>query len=98
MYSAFTDGTSSKASIQQKLTRWLRLMSGRCAADLMRARRASNPPASAEACKVYWAVVARDSRMRRAIFSRTVLARGGAGAVAGVGAVAAGGSGRACEA
>ena len=37
----------------------------------MRARIASRPRASAEAWSVYWAVVASDSRRRRAIFSRT---------------------------
>ena len=37
-----------------------------------RARSSSRPPASAEVLSVYWAVLCRDSRMRRAIFSRMV--------------------------
>ena len=48
------------------------LMSGRPLDAFTLARTNSSPPALAEAFKVYCAVDASDSRMRRAIFSRMV--------------------------
>src|ERR1017187_4465472 len=62
----------------QKATMSLILMSGTPLEAFTRARRLSNPPAFAELLSVYCAVLAKDSRMRRAIFSRRleILAEG----------------------
>ena len=57
----------------QKVTRSLILISE---VDLMRARRESRARAGADVFRVYCAVVANDSRIRRAIFSRIVEPRG----------------------
>ena len=53
--------------IAQNATRSLIVMSGAPGVALISRRSAKKPVASAEACSVYWAVVASDSPMRRAI-------------------------------
>src|SRR5690242_8002462 len=87
MNSALSSGICSRARIAQNITRSLILMAGMFVDALMRARRASKPAAPAEAFKVYCAVEANDSRMRRAILSRILdgrVARGTGATGAGV--------------
>src|SRR5438046_9145324 len=95
MYRALSSGICWRARMAQNVTRSLILIAGRAGEDLIRARRASKPAASAEAFRVYCAVVDKDSRMRRAILSRMLEGRGarvagGAGAAAEAGRAAEG--------
>ena len=79
MSSALTAGTSSTAWIAQNATRSLIVMSGTPGEVLITRRRANRPVASADPLRVYWAVVANDSPILRAMRSRMPEKRTGGG-------------------